>query len=202
MRSLSPAILAWAAALALSACAQQPVYTQPYVLTPPAAFAASLPVNLKVSYTTDGKANPKRAQELEAALSDSLTAGSGFKPAAAGETGGQLEVSIEDNAAGTRRSLLAGFTAAIGHLFLGGAEFTPQGRRTMRELAVEIRYTPASGTPLEREYASPIVSITNNTQEPSDLVPMQDRNHAEATLVVNDLNLFMTEFAKGPAPAP
>ena len=55
--------------------------------------------------------------------------------------------------------------------------------------------------PLERDYASPIVTVTNNTQDPTDLVPLQDRKHAEATLIANDLNLFMAEFAKAQAPA-
>lgn len=188
------------AALTAAACAQQPVYTQPYTSAPAATFATPLPVTLAVTYTRDGKADPKRAQELTAALGDSLAAGGGFKPAAAGQSGDRLEVSVEDNAS-ARKSLLAGFTATIGHLMVGGAEFTPQGRRTLRELAVEIHYTPGSGAPLERDYASPIVTITNNTQDPTDLVPLQDRQHAEITLIANDLNLFMAEYAKGQTPA-
>lgn len=199
MRVVNLSILV-GAALAAVACAQQPVYTQPYTTAPPVAFTSPQPVTLTVNYTRDGKADPKRTQEITAVLTDSLAAGNGFKPAAAGESGGHLDVGVEDNAT-AKRGLLAGFTATVGHLMLGGAEFTPQGRRTMRELAVVIRYTPAGGAPLERDYASPIVSITNNTQEPSDLVPLQDRQHAEATLIGNDLNLFMAEFAKGQAPA-
>ena len=198
MKSLSLAILAGVATL--SACAQQPVYTQPYVTAPAAAFAAPLPVTLTVSYATDGKPDPKRAQELQALLVDALNVGSGFKPAAAGQAGDRLEVDVEDNAT-AKKSLLAGFTAVIGHLILGGAEFTPQGRRTLRELAVEIHYVPANGAPLQRDYASPIVTITNNTQEPSDLVPLQDRKHAEAMFIANDLNLFMAELAKASPPA-
>lgn len=193
-------MLTCAAALMTAACAQQPVYTQPYVTAAPVAFAVPLPVTLSVTYTRDGKADPKRAQELAAALTDSL-AGGGFKPVSAGTAGDRLDVSIEDNAS-AKRSLLAGFTATAGHLLVGGAEFTPQGRRILRELAVEIRYTPASGALLERDYASPIVTITNNTQEPTDLVPMQDRKHAEATLIGNDLNLFAAELAKGQTPPP
>lgn len=198
MRSWNPVILVCVAAL--SACAQQPVYTQPYVTAPPVAFAAPLSVTLTVSYTTDGKPDPKRAQELQAMLVDVFNAGNGFKPAAAGQAGDRLEVDVEDNAT-AKKSLLAGFTATIGHLILGGAEFTPQGRRTLRELGVEIHYVPANGAPLDRDYASPIVTITNNTQDPSDLLPLQDRKHAEATLIANDLNLFMAEFAKVSSPA-
>lgn len=202
MRSFKPACLAWTLALLATACAQQPVYTQPYVTAEAAAFAAPLPVSLSLTYATDNKPNPKRAQELQAALSDALSSGSGFKPAAPGEqAGGKLEISVEDNAAGAKRSKLAGFTATMGHLLVGGAEFTPQGRRSMRELAVEIRYTPANGAALDRDYACPIVTITNNTQDPTDLVALQDRKHAETTLIANDLNLFMAEFAKGQAPA-
>ena len=198
MKSLNLAILALGTALALAACAGQPVYTQPYAAAPPPAFAVPIPVTLTVSYTTDGKPDPKRAQELEAALTAVLEAGGGFKPVAG--QGERLEIGVEDNST-AKRSLLAGFTAVMGHLILGGAEFTPQGRRTLRELAVEIHYVPVNGAPLERDYASPIVTITNNTQDPTDLVPLQDRKHAEVTLIANDLNLFMAEFAKVPPPA-
>ncbi|HSC48447.1 MAG TPA: hypothetical protein VLG68_10215, partial [Gammaproteobacteria bacterium] len=119
MKSLNLAILALGMALALAACAGQPVYTQPYAAAPPAAFAVPIPVTLTVSYTTDGKPDPKRAQELEAALTAVLEGGGGFKPVAG--QGERLEIGVEDNST-AKRSLLAGFTATMGHLILGGAE--------------------------------------------------------------------------------
>ncbi len=202
MKLTNPSILACIAGLALGACAQQPVYTEPFVTAPPPALATPVTVQLRVSYTKDGKPDPKRAQEVQGALSDVLAAGNGFKPAAPGQGGDPLEIKVEDNAAGAKKSRLAGITASVGHLLVGGAEFTPQGRRSMRELAVEIRYTPASGAALDQDYGSPIVTITNNTQDPTDLVPLQDRKHGEVTLIANDLNLFMAELAKSQASVP
>lgn len=190
------ALLACAAALVATACAQQPIYTQPYTTAPAAAFAAPLPVMLTVSYTTDGKPNPKRAQELEAALTDSLTAGGGFKSVAPALASGTLDITVEDKPATARKTGFAGFAVTVGHVLASEPEFTPQGRRTVRELVVQIRYTPANGAALERAYESPLVTITNNTQDPTDLVPLQDRKHAEPTLIGNDLNQFMAEFAQ------
>ncbi|HEV2110004.1 MAG TPA: hypothetical protein VGT99_01515 [Gammaproteobacteria bacterium] len=199
----SPAILACAAALAATACAQQPIYTQPYTTAPSAAFAAPLPVTLTVTYATDGKPNLKRAQELQTALTDSLTEGGGFKPAAPGEVAGRLEIMVEDKPATARKTGFAGFAVSVGHVLASEPEFSPQGRRTVRDLQVQIRYTPASGAPLERSYESPLVTVTNNTQDPTDLVPVQDRRHAEPMLIGNDLNMFMAEFAQSqPAAAP
>ena len=168
-----------------------------------AGLSARLPVALTVTYATDGKPNPKRAQELVAALTDSLAEGGGFKPAAPGETAGRLEITVEDKPATAKKTGFAGFAVSVGHVLASEPEFTPQGRRTVRDLQVQIRYTPATGAPLERSYESPLVTVTNNTQDPTDLVPMQDRKHAEPTLIGNDLNMFMAEFAQNqPAAAP
>src|SRR5690349_15232297 len=115
MRPMKPSILACMVTMAVAACAQQPVYTQPYVTAAPAAFAAPVPVALSVSYARDGKPDPKRAEELKAALTDALNTGSGFRPAAPGQAGDKLEIIVDDRAGTPKKTGFAGFTAAVGH---------------------------------------------------------------------------------------
>ena len=182
--------------LAVAACAQQPIYTPPYTSAPAVSLASALPVTVAVTYSKDGKRDAKREQELAAQLHDLLAAGQSFRPAAGGEAAGTLTVAVEDNATTKHRSLFAGFSALLGHLFLGQPEFTPEGRRIARALDVDISYVPAAGVPQSQVYTGALVTITNNTQEPTDLVPMPDRKQAELALISNDLNLFAANLAK------
>jgi hypothetical protein len=197
-----PFLLACAAASLAAGCAQPDIYAEPYTTVAPAAFAVPLPVALTVNYAKDGKPNPKRATEIQTALADSLTKAGAFQPVAPAQAGGKLEVTVDDVSGTPKKSLLAGFTATVGHVLVSEPEFTPQGRRTARELQVHISYTPAAGSTLDHAYASTLVTVTNNTQDPTDLVPMQDRKHAELALIGNDLNAFTSELAKSLAPAP
>ncbi len=187
--------------LALIACAQQPLYTPPYTSAPAVSLTPPLPVTLVVTYSKDGKQDAKRAQALASQLRDLLAAGQSFSPVG-GSAAGMLTIAVEDNATTKHLSLFAGFSAMLGRLFIGQAEFTPQGRRTARALDVDIRYVPGGGGGAQSQvYTSALVAITNNTQEPTDLVPMPDRDHAELTLIGNDLNLFAAELAKASEPA-
>lgn len=181
--------------LALIACAQQPLYTPPYTSAPAVSLTPPLPVTLAVTYSRDGKPDAKRAQALAAELHDLLAAGQSFSPVGSAAAG-TLTIAVEDNATTKHLSLFAGFSAMLGRLFIGQAEFTPQGRRTARALDVDIHYAPGSGAAQSQVYTSALVTITNNTQEPTDLVLMPDRDHAELTLIGNDLNLFAAELAK------
>ena len=186
--------------LLLAACAQQPLYTPPYSSAPPVALTPPLPVNLVVTYARDGKRDAKREQELTAQVHDFLMAGQSFQPVQ-GTAAGTLTVAVEDNATTKHRSLFAAFSALLGHLFIGQAEFTPEGRRTARALDADISYAPAGGATQNQVYTSALVTVTNNTQEPTDLVPMPDRSHAELALIGNDLNMFAATLAKPAASA-
>ena len=188
------------AACLLAACAQQPLYTPPFTSAPSVSLSPPLPVTLAVTYARDGKRDPRREQELTGQLHDLLAAGQSFQPVQAGAAG-TLTVAVEDNATTKHRSLFAAFSALLGHLLIGQAEFTPEGRRTARALDVDISYAPGASAPQSQAYTSALVTVTNNTQEPTDLVPMPDRSHAELTLIGNDLNLFAATLAKPPAPA-
>ena len=190
-----------ALALLASGCAQPEVYTEPYTTIEPVALTAPLPVTLTVTYASDGKPNPQRAGEIQAALLASLDKSGAFKSAGTETAGGRLEITVQDLPGTAKGSLLAGFTASVGHVLVSQPEFTPQGRRTVRELQVQISYIPADGTRLDQAYPSKLVTVTNNTQEPTDLVPLQDRKHAELTLIENDLNGFAAELKKHDAPA-
>lgn len=180
--------------LLLTACAQQPIYTLPYSSAPPVALASPLPVSLTVTYIHDGKRDTKREQELAAQLHDLLAAGQSFRevPGAAGV----LTVAVEDKSTSKPFSLLGTLSLALGRVFLSQTEFTPEGRRTVRALDVGISYAPAGGTGQSQVYSSALVIVTNNTQEPTDLVPMPDRKHAELALIGNDLNLFAANMTK------
>lgn len=182
--------------LAIGACAQQPIYTPPYTSAPAVSLAPPLPVTLNVTYSKDGKRDPKREQELAAQLHDLLAAGQSFRPAGSGEAAGTLTIAVEDNATTKHRSLFAAFSALLGHLFIGQPEFTPEGRRIARALDVDISYASAAGTPRDQAYTGALITITNNTQEPTDLVSMPDRKQAELALIGNDLNLFAANLAK------
>ena len=183
------------AACLLTACAQQPLYTPPYPSAPPVSFTPPLPVTLSVTYSRDGKRDTKREQELMGQLRELLAAGQSFQPVQGDTMAGTLTVAVEDNATTKHRSLFAAFSAMLGHLFIGQAEFTPQGRRTARALDVDIDYAPAAGTLQSQVYTSALVTVTNNTQEPTDLVALPDRAHAELALIGNDLNLFAAGLA-------
>jgi hypothetical protein len=193
-------VLACVATLLTAGCAQPGIYAEPYTRTEPVALAAPLPVAVSVSYGKDGKPDPKRAAEIQAALAISLAAGGAFQPVAPAEAGGKLEISVADVTGSPKKSFLAGISATVGHALVSQPEFTPQGRRTPRELQVHISYTPAAGNPVDHAYANTLVSVTNNTEEPTDLVPMQDRKHAELALIDNDLNAFAAELARGQTP--
>lgn len=185
--------------LLMAACAQQPLYTPPYTSAPPVSLTPPLQVTLAVTYSKDGQRDTKREQELSSQLRDTLAAGQGFQPVQGGGAG-TLTVAVADNATTKHLSLLATFSAILGHLFIGQAEFTPQGKRTARALDVDISYAPAGGAAQSQVYTSALVTVTNNTQEPTDLVPMPDRKRAELTLIANDLNLFAAGLAQ-PQPA-
>ena len=135
------------------------------------------------------------------ALADSLAEAGTFQPVALALADGKLEITVDDAAGTPKKSMLAGFAATVGHVLVSEPEFTPQGRRTPRELQVHISYTPTVGEALEHAYANTLVTVTNNTQSPTDLVPMQDRKHAELALIGNDLNAFAAELGKGQPPA-
>jgi len=181
----------------MAACAQQPVYTAPYVSAPAIKLDPPLAVTLAVTYRKDGKRDAARERELTVQLRDALSAGQAFKPVDAGaDAVGALSVDVEDAATTKHRSLLGTFSASLGNLMLGQAEFTPQGRRTPRALDVDVSYTPMGSSGRTQSYTNLVVTITNNTQEPTDLVPMSDRKQAELTLIGNDLNLFAAELAK------
>lgn len=182
--------------LFIAACAQQPIYTPPYTSAPVATFSPALPVTLVITYSKDGTRDRAREQELAAQLHDLLATGQSFRPAADGEAAGTLTLAVADNSTTQHRSLFATFSAMLGHLFIGQPEFTPTGRRTARALDVDISYTPRVGAAVSQVYTSALVTVTNNTQEPTDLVPMPDRKHAELTLLGNDLNLFAAGLAK------
>jgi hypothetical protein len=182
--------------LLLAACAQQPLYTPPYTSAPAVALTAPLPVTLAVTYSKDGKRDAKREQELTAELRELLAAGQAFRPVQAADGAGALTVAVEDNATTKHRSLLAALSATLGHLLIGQPEFTPEGRRTARALDVDISYTPNGAAVQNQIYTSALVTVTNNTQEPTDLVAMPDRAHAELALIGNDLNLFAAGLAK------
>lgn len=180
----------------LAACVQQPLYTPPYTRAPSVAFSPPLPVTLVVTYGKDGQRDAKREQELAAQLRDLLAAGQSFQPVQGAGSAGTLTVAVEDNATTKHVSLLAALSITLGHLFIGQADFTPQGRRTARVLDVDISYTPAGSTAQSQVYTSALVTVTNNTQEPTDLVSVPDRKHAELDLIGNDLNLFAANMAK------
>jgi len=179
----------------LGACVQQPLYTPPYTRAPAVAFTPPLPVTLAVTYSKDGQRDAKREQELASQLRDLLAAGQSFQPVQAAGNAGTLSVAVEDNATTKHLSLLAALSLTLGHLFIGQADFTPQGRRTARVLDVDISYTPAGSPAQSQVYASALVTVTNNTQEPTDLVSVPDRKHAELDLIGNDLNLFAAGLA-------
>ena len=188
---------AWLCAAALLvACVQQPLYTPPYSSAPPVAFTPPLPVTLVVTYSKDGRRDAQREQELASQLHDLLAAGQSFQPVQGLAVAGTFTVEVEDNPTTRHRSLFAGFSAMLGHLFLGQPEFTPTGRRTARALDVAIRYTSGNGAAHSQVYTSALVTVTNNTQEPTDLVPVPDRKHAELALIGNDLNLFAANMAE------
>lgn len=187
------------AALFAAGCAATPVYTEPYTSLPAVTLASPLPVSLKLSYTVDGKHDGKHEQGLTTALSDSLNQGGAFKTDAQ-PSEGTLEIAINnDKSTGGTRSLLKGIGATIGHVLVSEPEFTPEGRRTVRDLHVTITYTPPGGAVINHDYTSKLVSVTNNTQEPTDLVPLQDTKYPELSLVENDLNDFAAELAKSQA---
>src|SRR5579859_8207853 len=185
-------ILICAVALLNSGCAQPEVYTEPYVTLAPVDFTPPIPVTLKVTYSKDGKADPRKALDIQTTLADALGKGPTFRPVDPASAAGSLEITVGDTAGTGKKSVLAGITASVGHVLVSEQEFSPQGRRTARTLEVSIRYTPASGPVTVQAYTSALVTVTNNTQEPTDLVPLQDRTHAELVLIENDLNGFAT----------
>ncbi|MFI4921807.1 MAG: hypothetical protein ACHQAZ_09235 [Gammaproteobacteria bacterium] len=188
--------------LGLAACAQTPVYTAPYTTVPPVTLDPPLLVSFDVSYAKDGKADTKRAQELSAQLHDALAQGSAFRPADAGVAAGVLSIEVEDAAISTKSSLLGTLSAEVGHLLVSQPEFSPQGRRSARLFKVTIRYAPTGAAAVSHDYSNAIVTVTNNTQDPTDLVPMQDRKHAELAFIENDLNDFATGMLHPSAVAP
>jgi hypothetical protein len=158
------------------------------------ALATPLPVTLVVTYIRDGKRDTQREQELAAQLHDLLAAGQSFQPVPG--AAGVLTVAVEDKSTSKPLSLLGTLSLALGRVFVSQTEFTPEGRRSVRALDVDISYAPGSGTSQKQSYASALVNVTNNTQEPTDLVPMPDRKRGEFALISNDLNLFAAELAK------
>jgi hypothetical protein len=188
--------------MGLAACAQTPVYTAPYTTLAPVTLEPPLLVTLDVSYAKDGKPDTKRAQELSAQLHDALAEGGTFRPADGAAAAGTLSIELEDAAVTAKSSLWGTLSADVGHLLVAQPEFSPQGRRTARQFMVSIRYTPVAGMPVSHDYSNPIVIVTNNTQDPTDLIPMQDRKHAELAFISNDLNGFAADMAHPATAAP
>ena len=189
------------ATLFAGGCAQPVVYTEPFVTVDAASLSQPLAVSLDVTYTKDGKRDGKREQELKTSLRTALSQGRAFRVVDDASSTGRLSLSLQDVAEGQTHTLLGAISASVGHVFAGQQEFTPQGRRTARDLHLEIRYVPGAGAPLDQSYMSKLVTVTNNTQDPTDLVPLQDRKHAELILIENDLNAFAAGLVKSPAPA-
>ena len=188
--------------LGLVACAQTPVYTPPYTTLAPVTLDPPLLVTLDVSYAKDGKPDAKRAQELSTQLHDALAQSGAFHPADAGTAVGTLSIELEDAAVTGKSTLWGTLSADVGHLLVAQPEFSPQGRRSARLFKVSIRYTPTGGAAVSHDYSNAIVTVTNNTQDPTDLVPMQDRKHAELAFISNDLNDFAAGMAHPTAVTP
>lgn len=191
-----PLVMAALTAILLTACAQQEVYTEPYTSLEPQAGSAPLPVTLSLSFTVDGKPDAKRRQEILADLGDAVEASGAFKVVAAAGAVGELKVAVDDNKGGAKSSFLGTIGASVGHVLVSQPEFTPKGRRTARELRVEISFVPTGGTAIDQSYSSKLITVTNNTQDPTDLVSLHDRRHAELALIGNDLNGFAAALAK------
>ena len=194
-----PFLLLCVAALFALGCAQQPIYTTPFTSAAPVTLTPPLAVTLSVTYSKDGQRDAKREQELTVQLTEALASSAAFKLTDAAGAVGHLSIDVEDGATTKHKSLLGSISVSVGHLLVSQQEFTPEGRRTVRVLDVDIAYTPNGGTVQTEAYASPLVTITNNTLEPTDLVPMPDRKRAELTLIGNDLNSFAAELAKAQA---
>lgn len=190
------------AAVLMAACAQQEVYTEPYASLEPQGGAAPLPVTLTLSFTVDGKPDAKRRQEILADLGEAVEASGAFKVVAAAGAVGELKVAVDDNKGGAKSSFLGTIGASVGHVLVSQPEFTPKGRRSSRELRVEISFLPTGGTAIDQAYTSKLITVTNNTQEPTDLVSLHDRRHAELALISNDLNGFAALMAKDRTAAP
>ena len=190
-------------ALLTAACVQPEVYTEPYTSFGPQPYAQSLPVTVVLVFTVDGKPAAKRKQEIAADLPAVVDRTGAFKVADATMAKGVLTLAVDDGQGKSKGSFLAGIRASIGHVLVSEPEFTPQGRRTVRELNVDIRYAPADGAPFAKAYVAKLVTITNNTQEPTDLISLHGRKHAELALIGNDLDAFAAALAKSrPAPGP
>lgn len=183
-------------ALLVAACAQQEVYTEPYASLGPQAGATPLPVTLSLSFTVDGNVNAKRRQEILADLGDTVEASGAFKVVEAAAAAGELKVVVDDNKGSPKSSFLGTIGASVGHVLVSQPEFSPQGRRTARELRVEISYVPTGGAAFDQSYSAKLITVTNNTQDPTDLVSLHDRRHAELALIGNDLNGFAALMAK------
>lgn len=196
MKSRKRLFLMGLTALLVGACAQQEVYTDPYASVEPQAGAAPLPVTLSLSFTVDGKPDAKRRQEILADLGAAVEASGSFKVVEAATAVGGLKVSVDDNKGSPKSSFLGTLGASVGHVLVSEPEFTPKGRRTARELHVEISFVPTGGTAIDQSYSAKLITVTNNTQDPTDLVSLHDRRHAELALIGNDLNGFAALMAK------
>lgn len=184
------------AAALVAACAQQEVYTEPYASIEPQAGAAPLPVTLSLSFSVDGKPDAKRRQEILADLGDTVEATGAFKVVDPAAATGELKIAVDDNKGTAKTSFLGTIGATVGHVLVSEPEFTPQGRRTTREFGVTISYTPAGGAVFDQSYSAKLITVTNNTRDPTDLVSLHDRPHAELALIGNDLNGFAAALAK------
>lgn len=189
-------ILIVLAAVLVAACAEQPVYTEPYTSLEPQAGATPLPVTLNLSFTVDGKPDTKRRQEILADLGAAVEASGAFKVVDAAAAVGELKIAVDDNKGGSKSSFLGTIGASVGHVLVSEPQFTPKGRRTARELRVEISFVHTGGTAIDQSYMAKLITVTNNTQDPTDLVSLHDRRHAELALIGNDLNGFAALMAK------
>lgn len=196
----TPCISACAVGFLLSACAQQPLYTEPYPTVAPAPLATPQIVQFTVHYSKDGTRDVKQEQVLSQALSPRIEAAGVFKVTPPSDGNLPRLAIVVSNAAGDEpQTLLGGLSATVGHVLVSQPEFTPQGRRSVRKLRVEISYTPYGRPAQDHVYMSKLVSVTNNTQEPTDLVPLKDPGNAELALVANDLERFSAEFSQAQA---
>jgi len=186
-----------AAALLAAGCAQQPLYTEPYPSVQLTPLATPQVVTLTVRYFKDGKRDVDQEQALGKALTARIDAAGVFKvtPPSDGNLP-RLEIEVNNASGDETPTLLGGLSATVGHVLVSQPEFTPQGRRSVRKLRAEISYTPYGGPAQSHVYTSRLITITNNTQEPTDLVPVKEPGQVELTLVGNDLDRFTAEYAQ------
>jgi hypothetical protein len=194
-RALYPCISA--VTLLAAGCAQQPLYTEPYLSVQPTPLATPQTLTLTLHYFKDGKRDVDQEQAMGKALAARIDAAGVFKvvPPSDGNLP-RLQIEVNNASGDESQTLLGGLSASVGHVLVSQPEFTPQGRRSVRKLRAEISYTPYGGSAQSHVYTSRLITITNNTQEPTDLVPVKEPGSVELTLVGNDLDRFTADYSQ------